>query len=350
MRIFISYSHRDKDVLTRLQVHLKPIVTWLKDVEVWDDTRITAGSKWQGAIARAIDKSDVAVLIISADFIASEFITRNELPPLLKSAQDRGTLILPVIAAPSLFSYHPDLAQFQAINDPSKPLMSLSPGEQEAIFAQLAETLYKHNANAPPRPKAGDVASIGGAPERGRESFLDDAVWTRLVKIGDWVYDQSTKNIVGGGMHAYLVSRSEYGPVPFVISTKLRFTAFGKNRIPSNSNINSGIVFGWSADAANPRYYNILFSGNSILLERIGFNGGDAFRDYEHISKEIPFLLEENRDYQFTANFAAHSIDLLSGNQLVWSFPSPGDVAGRVGIRPWRSQVHCSSFVASTVS
>ena len=123
MRIFISYSHRNKDILARLQVHLNPIVAWRKDVEIWDDTKITVGSKWQPAIAQAIDKCDVAILIVSADFIASEFIARNELPPLLKSAQDRGTLILPIIAAPSLFSYHPDLAQFQAINDPSKPLI-----------------------------------------------------------------------------------------------------------------------------------------------------------------------------------------------------------------------------------
>lgn len=92
MRIFISYSHRNKDILARLQVHLNPIVAWRKDVEIWDDTKITVGSKWQPAIAQAIDKCDVAILIVSADFIASEFIARNELPPLLKSAQDRGTL------------------------------------------------------------------------------------------------------------------------------------------------------------------------------------------------------------------------------------------------------------------
>lgn len=350
MRVFISYSHRNKDILERLQIHLKPIVRWLKDVEIWDDTRITAGSRWRQAIAQAIDESDIAILIISADFIASDFIARNELPPLLKSAQDRGTLIVPVIAGPSLFSYHPDLAEFQAVNDPSKPLSSLPPAEQEAVLSQVAEAIYKHTTNVHSKPGSQESFEIPSALANERESFLDDSVWTRLVKIGDWVYDQSSRTIVGGGMHAYLVSRAEFGAGPFVVNAQLRFTGFGQNRVPSNRNINAGIVFGWNSDTDNPRYYNILLSGRSLLLERIGFNGGDAFRDYEHLSKEIPFDLQENWDHQFTVNFASKSIEFLTGDHLIASFPLPGDIVGRVGIRPWRSQVHCSAFAISPMN
>ena len=213
----------------------------------------------------------------------------------------------------------------------------------------MAETLYKHKTSAPPRPTVANTDSMAGAHTQARESFLEDVAWTRLIKIGDWVLDRSTEKIVGGGTHAYLVSRSEFGATPFIVTAQLQFTAFGENSIPANPNINAGIVFGWNSESHNPKYYNILLGGTSILLERIGFKGGDAFRDYEHISKEIPFILEEKRIYQFTVKFASHAIDLFSDNQLIWSFAKPGDIGGRVGLRPWRSQVHCSSFVASTV-
>ena len=220
MRVFISYSHRDKDWLSRLQVHLKPIAK----VEVWDDSQIKPGSKWRQQIADALDGSDVAILIISADFLASGFIVTNELPPLLRSADKAGTLILPVIASPCLFSYHPELSQFQAVNDPSKPLISLSPGDQETVFRSVAETIYKLSIKLRKKPKAIDSPSI--STEIKIESFTDLHTWTRLIKVGDWVYAQEARRIIGEGIHSYLMSRDEYGTTPFFTEGKSGFFRF----------------------------------------------------------------------------------------------------------------------------
>src|SRR2546425_10101985 len=88
-RVFVSYSHKDQRWLDRLHVHLKPLERQGL-VELWDDTRIAAGTIWRSEIKQAIDTAQVAVLLISADFLASDFIAADELPPLLRRAESAG--------------------------------------------------------------------------------------------------------------------------------------------------------------------------------------------------------------------------------------------------------------------
>ena len=104
--VFVSYSHRDKKWLQRLQVHLKPLVR-AGDIDLWDDTRIRPGADWKAQIDRALASARVAVLLVSADFLASDFIQDQELPVLLEAAERRGTRILPVILSHSLFTGSP---------------------------------------------------------------------------------------------------------------------------------------------------------------------------------------------------------------------------------------------------
>jgi hypothetical protein len=135
--VFISYSHRDQRWLARLQVHLRPLERRF-DVQVWDDTKIEAGDLWREQIAQALASTRVAILLISADFIASDFIAKHELPTLLLAAERDGALILPVIVAPSIYSEIDELSRFQAANSPDKPLLQLSRGKQEQILTDVA--------------------------------------------------------------------------------------------------------------------------------------------------------------------------------------------------------------------
>lgn len=138
--IFISYSHEDQKHLKRLNVHIKPLEK-KGLVDVWDDTKIKTGEKWRGQIENALSKSAIAILIISADFLASDFIIDNELPPILKKAELEGTHVLPVILKPCRFLREDRLSQFQALNPPDKPIISMSEVEQEEMWDKLSQTI-----------------------------------------------------------------------------------------------------------------------------------------------------------------------------------------------------------------
>lgn len=135
--VFISYSHADIEYLNRLKIHLKPFEK-NELIDLWEDTKIKAGEKWKEKIERALEKSVIAILLISADFLASDFIIDNELPPLLKAAEEKGKLILPVILKPCRFTKNPHLSKFQAVNDPKIPLSKLDENGREEVYVEIA--------------------------------------------------------------------------------------------------------------------------------------------------------------------------------------------------------------------
>jgi hypothetical protein len=137
--VFISYSHADAEWLERLQKHLKPLQR--EGVEVWDDTRLKAGEQWREEIREALAAAKVAVLLISADFLASDFIVTDELPPLLKAAEEDGATILPVIISPCRFTRMDSLSRFQAVNDPAKPLVQMRRANREKVLDDVARAV-----------------------------------------------------------------------------------------------------------------------------------------------------------------------------------------------------------------
>jgi sugar-specific transcriptional regulator TrmB len=144
--VFVSYSHHDREYLDRLLIHLKPLE---KEglIDLWVDTRLRAGDRWKKEIERALDQATVAILLVSADFLASDFITNNELPPILRNAEDKGKRIIPVILKPCRFTRDKNLRHFHAINDPKEAFILLSEGEQEtyydAVAAEVENTLQR---------------------------------------------------------------------------------------------------------------------------------------------------------------------------------------------------------------
>ena len=141
-KVFISYSHHDKDYLDRLLTHLKPLEREGL-IDLWVDRRLRAGDRWKTELAKALEHSTVAVLLVSADFLASDFIINNELQPILRNAAEKGTRIVPLIIKPCRFARDKDLRHFQAINDPSEALILLSEGEREIHYDAVASEVEK---------------------------------------------------------------------------------------------------------------------------------------------------------------------------------------------------------------
>ena len=142
--VFFSYSHKDKKWLDKLRTMLKP----LEDrglIKAWSDVQIEPGAKWKQEIDKALASAKVAVLLVTSDFLASDFIAKHELPPLLEAAEKDGLTILWIAVRPSLYM-ETEIASYQAVNDPAKPLVLLSRPEQENELVRICQRI-KEKAN-----------------------------------------------------------------------------------------------------------------------------------------------------------------------------------------------------------
>ena len=138
-RVMISYAHRDPfsdHALGRLRVHLDPLEREF-GIEVWDDTRLRAGSEWKDEIYAAIQAAKVAILMVGADFLSSEFITTHELPLLLEARRTRGLTILQLIASPCDYESAKMLSGLQALNTVEETLSEMTGPKLERFMATV---------------------------------------------------------------------------------------------------------------------------------------------------------------------------------------------------------------------
>jgi len=138
-RVFISYSHADAVWKDRLTTILKPLER-NGTVDYWNDRDIASGSKWRTEITAALRAARVAVLLVSPDFLASDFIHNEELPPLLEAAATSGVTVLWVAVRASLFG-ETEIADYQAANDPARPLDLLPLAEANSELVRVAEQI-----------------------------------------------------------------------------------------------------------------------------------------------------------------------------------------------------------------
>jgi hypothetical protein len=109
-------------------------------VDVWDDSKIRAGTQWRREIQTATRRASSAILLVGPGFLASEFIVAHELPVLLDAANTRGARIYPVIVGYCGYKQSV-LGKYQAVNDPDSPLEALSVAEQNKILNDVSLTV-----------------------------------------------------------------------------------------------------------------------------------------------------------------------------------------------------------------
>ena len=133
-RIFISYSHNDREAVERLKIHLASR-RFADITDEWDVTRKNSRERGKDRLQLTVGSAKVAILLVSADLLASRLVI-NEFPRLFAAAEDDGLVVLPVILKPSSFNRIPGLSEFQSVN--SEPLLGLSEIEQEKIWNELS--------------------------------------------------------------------------------------------------------------------------------------------------------------------------------------------------------------------
>jgi len=112
--VFISYSHKDSALKDEIRSKLK-IYELQKElaIDVWTDDEIAGGDDWAQKIDDALQKSRCGILVVTDNFLTSEFILNRELPRLEERFKTAGLKLYPIVAEPCDWQASPFLRAIQ---------------------------------------------------------------------------------------------------------------------------------------------------------------------------------------------------------------------------------------------
>lgn len=146
-RLFVSYSHKDERHREALESHLK-VLSRAGLLDVWHDRRIDPGGDWRGDIDAALDAADVVVLLVSADFLASDYCADVELERALERQARGACQVVPVIVRDAKWRSLPALARLQALPANAQPVTTHP--NQDTAWREVADGLERVITTLPP--------------------------------------------------------------------------------------------------------------------------------------------------------------------------------------------------------
>jgi hypothetical protein len=199
--IFISYSHKDEVWKDRLVAHLG-VLQQEGVLDVWDDRRIVAGEDWYQKIKEVINRASVVVLLVSADFLTSNFILSEEVPRLLERKDEEGLRIFPVIIRPCAWKHVKWLTRMNLRPKDGRPIQGRREFQVETNIAAIADEIVgiiRHDEEMPKRyiPLGSENISLARLPPtnpklfgREKELAILDAAWddsrTNIISLVAW--------------------------------------------------------------------------------------------------------------------------------------------------------------------
>lgn len=99
IEVFFSYSHKDEDYRVELSKHLA-MLQRQHVIAAWHDRRIGAGKEWEKEINEHLYKADIILLLISSDFLASDYCYDVEVKTAMERNDNGEARVIPVILRP----------------------------------------------------------------------------------------------------------------------------------------------------------------------------------------------------------------------------------------------------------
>ncbi len=195
-------------------------------------------------------------------------------------------------------------------------------------------------------PNKGESPSNSGRKSVYYESFCNKHFWEKLEKIGegDIKFDDEQNEIIASGMFTYLLSNRSYGENKFIIKAKFIFDNYRKFKDDGSETANSGIILAWSRNKGESNYLNLLFNGRRVLLEEVGYQGGEHFYDFKHLDSGAKFSIIDGKEYDIRVQIQIKRLDVFIDGKWIYSKELSKELIGKVGFRPWRAKLRCKQF------
>lgn len=138
--IFISYSRKDEKEKDKLLSHLG-VLQKAGLLSIWSDEEIGPGADWKKEIEQAMAQASVAILLVTSNFLNSDFILKKEVPRLLQRRQNEGLIIFPVIAKACDWKAFDWLREMNVYPKNARPVWSDAGSHVDEDLAKIAEEL-----------------------------------------------------------------------------------------------------------------------------------------------------------------------------------------------------------------
>jgi TIR domain len=147
VNVFFCYAPEDEDLRAELEKHLA-LLSRQGYVRGWSSRRLGAGAEWRGEIDRRLDEADAVLLLVSADFLASDYLFDVELRRALERHRTEGTKVISIILRPCDYRYKGSpLAEVEEVlpreADGAKPRPVTEWSSRDAAFTNVAEKLRR---------------------------------------------------------------------------------------------------------------------------------------------------------------------------------------------------------------
>ncbi len=193
LKIFISYSHKDMKYKKELLTHLKSLEL-THNIDVWHDGKISAGDIIDSEVLIQLSISDVVILLVSPNFLASSYCIDVELNKAIERHNNGKCIVIPVILSESIIDDSISFSKLMRVPEDGKPIQKFKPQNNGYVNAvakikQMIDAKFI-NTRKPSVKEPASPISIK-LYQNGKELpyVIDDNTWEIIQKIKDRISD-----------------------------------------------------------------------------------------------------------------------------------------------------------------
>jgi hypothetical protein len=177
VEVFYSYAHEDETLRVELEKHLSALERQ-KLIDGWHDRRISAGQQWKDAIDAHVSSAEIILLLVSPDFLASDYCYEIEMATALRRHRERTAVVVPIILRAVDWTGTP-FAHLQALPRDGKPVTSWL--NRDEAFLEIAQGI-REIVSRTPSPAQDAHPEPRGREQAHQQRVLDAAMPGRVVK------------------------------------------------------------------------------------------------------------------------------------------------------------------------
>lgn len=142
LRLFVTSSRKDESLMRSLLEHLS-VLDHVHGVDLWTEDRIRAGHDWHEDVTAAIRRSDIALILVSASYLASSFATNKAFNLLLAELHAGSIKIVPVILRHCAWDEHPVLSKLTPLPRDRVPIAHYTAGRRDKAYLNVCKEIVR---------------------------------------------------------------------------------------------------------------------------------------------------------------------------------------------------------------